>query len=114
MFYNIEDFSVVDYVGGIKDLEIGQLRLIGDPAKRYIEDPVRILRAIRFASKLGLKIHPDTEEPIKKYANLLENIPAGRLYEEIIKLFLNKTLFSAHLLKVSGPTLVSTPPPATL
>ena len=58
LFYNIEDFSVVDYVGGIKDLEIGQLRLIGDPAKRYIEDPVRILRAIRFASKLGLKIHP--------------------------------------------------------
>ena len=89
LFYNIEDFSVVDYVGGIKDLEIGQLRLIGDPAKRYIEDPVRILRAIRFASKLGLKIHPDTEEPIKEYANLLENIPAGRLYEEIIKLFLN-------------------------
>jgi len=89
LFYNIEDFSVVDYVGGIKDLEIGQLRLIGDPAKRYTEDPVRILRAIRFASKLNLKIHPDTEKPIKDYSHLLENIPSARLYEEIIKLFLN-------------------------
>tara|TARA_B100001079_G_C16391909_1_gene507254 strand:- start:406 stop:1731 length:1326 start_codon:yes stop_codon:yes gene_type:complete len=89
LFYNIEDFSVVDYVGGIKDLEIGQLRLIGDPVKRYIEDPVRILRAIRFASKLNLKIHSDTEKPIKDYSNLLENIPSARLYEEILKLFLN-------------------------
>ena len=89
LFYNIEDFSVVDYVGGVKDLEIGQLRLIGDPTKRYIEDPVRILRAIRFASKLNLKIHPDTEKPIKDYSNLLADIPSARLYEEIIKLFLN-------------------------
>ena len=89
LFYNIEDFSVVDYVGGIKDLEIGQLRLIGDPTKRYIEDPVRILRAIRFASKLNLKIHPDTEKPIKDYSNLLADIPSARLYEEIIKLFLS-------------------------
>ena len=89
LFYNIEDFSIVDYVGGIKDLEIGQLRLIGDPSKRYTEDPVRILRAIRFASKLNLKIHSDTEKPIKEYSNLLKNIPSARLYEEILKLFLN-------------------------
>ena len=89
LFYNINDFSVIDYVGGIKDLEAGQLRLIGDPTKRYIEDPVRMLRAIRFASKFDLKMHSSAEEPIKENSHLLENIPSGRLYEEILKLFLN-------------------------
>jgi len=89
LFYNIEDFSIVDYVGGIKDLEAGQLRLIGDPKTRYVEDPVRMLRAIRFSSKLGLSIHSATESSIGDYSNLLENIPSARLYEEILKLFMS-------------------------
>ena len=89
LFYNIEDFSIVDYVGGIKDLETGQLRLIGDPKKRYVEDPVRMLRAIRFSSKLGLSINSGTESSIGVYSNLLENIPSARLYEEILKLFMS-------------------------
>ena len=91
LFYNIEDFSIIDYVDGVKDLEAGQLRLIGDPAQRYIEDPVRMLRAVRFASKLGLRIHPGTEEPISEYAPLLKNIPPARLFEEISKLFMAGT-----------------------
>ena len=89
LFYNIEDFSIVDYAGGIKDLETGQLRLIGDPKKRYVEDPVRMLRAIRFSSKLDLSIHSTTESSIGVYSNLLENIPSARLYEEILKLFMS-------------------------
>ncbi len=88
LFYNIEDFSIVDYVGGVKDLEAGQLRLIGDPAQRYIEDPVRMLRAVRFSSKLGLRIHPEAEQPIGEFAALLKDIPAARLFEEMLKLFM--------------------------
>ena len=75
LFYNIKDFSVVDYVGGVKDLEDGQLKLIGDPSQRYIEDPVRMLRAVRFAAKLGLRIHPEAEKPISQHAELLKDIP---------------------------------------
>jgi poly(A) polymerase len=88
LFYNIKDFSIVDYVGGVKDLEAGQLKLIGDPTQRYTEDPVRMLRAVRFASKLGLRIHPEAERPIKQYAELLEGIPPARLFEEMLKLFM--------------------------
>lgn len=88
LFYNIKDFSIVDYVGGVKDLEAGQLKLIGDPAQRYVEDPVRMLRAVRFAAKLGLLIHPEAEKPIGEYAYLLEDIPAARLFEEMLKLFM--------------------------
>jgi poly(A) polymerase len=88
LFYNIKDFSIVDYVGGVKDLEAGQLKLIGDPSQRYIEDPVRMLRAVRFSSKLGLRIHPEAEKPINQYANLLEGIPPARLFEEMLKLFM--------------------------
>lgn len=88
LFYNIKDFSVVDYVGGVKDLEEGQLKLIGDPSQRYIEDPVRMLRAVRFAAKLGLRIHPEAEKPISKHADLLKDIPPARLFEEMLKLFM--------------------------
>lgn len=89
LYYNIADFSVVDHAGGMEDLEAGVVRLIGDPEVRYREDPVRMLRAIRFAVKLGLKIHPDTAAPIRPMAELLRNIPAARLFEECLKLFLS-------------------------
>jgi len=88
LFYNINDFSIVDYVGGVKDLKAGQLRLIGDPSQRYVEDPVRMLRAVRFAAKLGLRIHPEAEKPIDQHADLLEGIPPARLFEEMLKLFM--------------------------
>lgn len=88
LYYNIRDFSVVDYTGGMQDHASGVLRLIGDPAQRYREDPVRMLRAVRFAVKLGFTLHPQTEQPIHELADLLKSIPAARLYDEILKLFL--------------------------
>lgn len=88
LYYNIRDFSVVDYTGGMQDHANAILRLIGDPETRYREDPVRMLRAIRFAVKLGFSLHPDTEQPIHSHAELLKGIPAARLYDEILKLFL--------------------------
>lgn len=87
LYYNIVDYSLVDYVGGIKDLHAKQVCLIGDPVTRYREDPVRMLRAIRFAAKLGFSIHPDTAKPIYTLGELLLNISPARLYDEYVKLF---------------------------
>ena len=87
LYYNIADFSLIDYVGGMQDLRRGIIRLIGKPEQRYREDPVRMLRALRFASKLELRIHPDTAAPISKLGKLLTEIPAARLFDEVIKLF---------------------------
>ena len=89
LYYNIEDYSIVDYVGGLEDIKNRQLRLIGIPEDRYREDPVRMLRAIRFAIKLDFSIHPVSEQPIRKLAPLLEEIPEARLFEEFLKLFMS-------------------------
>ena len=86
LYYNIEDFSVVDFVGGMKDLQAGVLRMIGDPIQRFREDPVRMLRAVRFAAKLGFRIHRDTEAAIFELGHLLEEIPPARLFDESLKL----------------------------
>lgn len=88
LYYNIEDFSIWDYVGGVADVKSRTLRLIGDPETRYREDPVRMLRAVRFQAKLGFKIHEGTSEPIRRLAPLLEQIPPARLLDEFQKLFL--------------------------
>lgn len=88
LYYNLKDFSVIDYVGGVEDLQAGLLRLIGDPETRFREDPVRLLRAIRFAAKLGFNIHKDSEAPIFQLGDLLDEVPAARLFEEVLKLFL--------------------------
>ncbi|WP_126454026.1 polynucleotide adenylyltransferase PcnB [Sulfuriflexus mobilis] len=87
LYYNIHDFSVIDYVGGYEDVQQGLLRLIGDPEQRYHEDPVRMLRAIRFACKLGMRIEAETEAPIRQLAPLLGEISPARLFEEVLKLF---------------------------
>jgi poly(A) polymerase len=88
LYYNIADFSVVDYAGGLSDIEAGRLRLIGDdPVARYREDPVRMLRAVRFACKLGFIIEPDCAEPIRGLAHLLGEISPARLFDETLKLF---------------------------
>lgn len=89
LYYNISDFSVVDYVGGMDDHTACMMRLIGDPEKRYREDPVRMLRAVRFAVKLGFTIHPDSAEPIHRLAGLLKEIPSARLFDEVMKLMLS-------------------------
>lgn len=89
LYYNIRDFSVVDYTGGMQDHAAAILKLIGDPATRYREDPVRMLRAVRFAVKLGFAIHPGSEKPMHELAYLLKGIPAARLFDETLKLFLS-------------------------
>ena len=87
-FYNIKNFTVVDYVGGMQDILAGRIRMVGDPVQRYIEDPVRMLRAVRFAVKLGFRIEEATEAPLVPHAHLLQEIPSARLFEECLKLFL--------------------------
>lgn len=87
LYYNIRDFSVVDLTGGMSDLHAGLVRAIGDPEASFHEDPVRMLRAVRFAAKLGFRIEPQTEAPIRRLAPLLEDVPPARLFEEVLKLF---------------------------
>ncbi len=86
MYYNPQTEIVVDYHGGLKDAKKKLLRMIGDPEARYREDPVRIIRAVRFAAKLGFDIEPKTRAPIKAMAALLDNVPPSRLFDEMIKL----------------------------
>ncbi|TVQ46746.1 MAG: polynucleotide adenylyltransferase PcnB [Gammaproteobacteria bacterium] len=87
LYYNIADFSIWDFTGGFQDVHDRVLRLIGDPETRYREDPVRMLRAIRFAAKLGFSIAPETAAPIARLAPLLAEVPPARLFDEILKLF---------------------------
>ena len=87
LYYDIRDSSVIDYVGGVRDLRSNVIRLIGDPEVRYREDPVRMLRAIRFAAKLNFKITPSAREPISSLAYLLQEISPARLFDESLKLF---------------------------
>ncbi len=86
MYYDPLTEVVVDYHQGLKDARKRVLRMIGDPAARYREDPVRIIRAVRFAAKLGFEIEPKTRAPIGEMAALLENQPPSRLFDEMIKL----------------------------
>ncbi|MFP5440258.1 MAG: polynucleotide adenylyltransferase PcnB [Gammaproteobacteria bacterium] len=88
LYYNIVDFSIHDYVGGMRDLEKKKLRLIGDPETRYREDPVRMLRAARFAAKLHFTVDDATAAPIAKLKPLLRQIPPARLFDETLKLLL--------------------------
>ncbi len=88
LYYNIQDFSIWDYVGGVEDVRSRTLRLIGDPETRYREDPVRMLRAVRFEAKLGFSIHESARAPFATLAGLLEHIPPARLLDEFQKLFL--------------------------
>lgn len=87
LYYDIADFSVIDYVGGVEDLRQGVMRLIGDPEQRYREDPVRMLRAVRFAVKLGFRIEERSAAPLRSLAALLEEISPARLFDECLKLF---------------------------
>ncbi len=87
LYYNVADFSVVDFVGGYEDVLEGRLRLIGDPDDRYREDPVRMIRVIRFAAKLGFSIDESCQDFIRDQGVILRDVPAARLYEEVLKLF---------------------------
>jgi poly(A) polymerase len=93
LFYDPATQVVIDYHHGVDDVKAKVMRMIGDPDKRYREDPVRMLRAVRFAAKLGFTIDEASREPIARLAPLLENVPAARLFDEMLKL-----LMSGHAL----------------
>ncbi len=87
LYYDISDFSVIDFVGGFEDIQQHRLEMIGDAETRYREDPVRMLRALRFSAKLDFEIVEQSKQPIYTLGSLLQDIPAARLYEEVLKLF---------------------------
>ena len=103
MYYDPETGVVVDYHGGLADVKARLLRLIGDPATRYREDPVRIVRAVRFAAKLGFSLEPATGAPVRALSALLANVPASRLFDEMFKLLqTGHALASVDALKAQG------------
>ncbi|HEY0906533.1 MAG TPA: polynucleotide adenylyltransferase PcnB [Methylophilus sp.] len=89
LYYNPQRQEVLDFHHGVADIRAKTLRIIGDPTTRYQEDPVRMLRAVRLSAKLGLSIERQTEAPIRKLADLLEDVPPSRLFDEMLKLFLS-------------------------
>lgn len=102
LYYNIADYSIIDYVGGLEDIRSKTLRIIGNAEERYREDPVRMLRAVRFASQRGLTMAPDTEQPIATLAPFIAHAAPARLFEELFKLFLTgKALVTFQALSTS-------------
>jgi len=89
LYYNPADETILDYHHGVADLQQKTLRMIGEAKTRYREDPIRMLRAVRMASKLGLTIDPAARAPIREMADLLQNVPAARLFDEMLKLLLS-------------------------
>ncbi len=103
LYYDISDFSVRDYVGGMQDVENRVLHLIGDPATRYREDPVRMLRAVRLAAKLNFRIDAAASAPFAELGPLLADAAPARLFDESLKLFLaGHGLKSFHMLEQTG------------
>ncbi len=103
LYYDISDFSVRDYVGGMPDVENRVLHLIGDPATRYREDPVRMLRAVRLAAKLNFRIDAKASAPFAELGPLLADAAPARLFDESLKLFLaGHGLKSFHMLEQTG------------
>ena len=94
LYYDPATEAVIDYHNGVADLKQKTLRMIGEPRGRYREDPVRMLRAVRLAAKLGLQIDAAARKPIQEMAGLLENVPPARLFDEMLKL-----LTSGHAVK---------------
>ena len=80
LYYGINDFSILDYTGGMQDIQKKQLRIIGDPTKRFHEDPARLLRAVRFAAKLKFSMHADTHAAVLSLKHLLQELPESRLF----------------------------------
>ena len=89
LFYDPATQEIWDYHGGVADLQKRRLRMIGDPEQRYREDPIRMLRAVRFAASRGLEIDAATRRPIRRLAGLLAHVPPSRLLDEMLKLLLS-------------------------
>lgn len=98
LYYSVKDFAIYDFANGMAAIAERKIELIGDPETRYREDPVRILRAIRFATKLNMQIAPQTASPIPQLAALLKNIPAARLFDELLKLWMAGKAFDNFML----------------
>src|SRR5690606_4388314 len=88
LYYDAGTERILDYAKGVHDIRNRLVRLIGTPEQRYLEDPVRMLRAVRFAAKLDFDIERHSAEPIRRLAPMLRDIPAARLFDEVLKLFL--------------------------
>ncbi len=88
LYYTTENFAVHDYTGGMNDLQNRKIRIIGDASTRYREDPVRMLRAARFAAKLDFTLEEGTAAPLHELAHLLGNVPPARMFDEVLKLFM--------------------------
>lgn len=88
LYYDVRSQSIIDYCDGVSDIKARKIRLIGDPVERFHEDPVRIIRAIRFEAKLGFTIDPKLLRPIAEHAHLLHLVSPSRMYDEVLKLFL--------------------------
>ena len=103
LYYDPQQQEIWDYCGGVSDIRQRLVRMIGDPATRYREDPVRMLRCARFAAKLDFHIEPNTRAPIAGLAGLLANVPPARLFDEMLKLLLSGHAVRAiHQLRAEG------------
>jgi len=91
LYFDVKNSQVIDYVGGLEDLKKLQINMIGNPSERFEEDPVRMIRAVRFKAKLNATINAKLNKSISKNAHLIANVPPARLYEEVIKLFHNES-----------------------
>lgn len=87
LYYNIDDSSIIDFTGGVADVHQKLIRMIGDPVTRYKEDPVRMLRAIRFSAKLHFKLARETEAPFPQISQLITHVSSSRLFDEMTKLY---------------------------
>lgn len=103
LYYDPTTEEILDYRGGVADINNKILRIIGDPATRYREDPVRMMRAARFAAKLDFHIDETTRAPIAELAELLGNVPPSRMFDEMLKLLLSgHALRAVHQLRAEG------------
>jgi poly(A) polymerase len=103
LYYDPSNETVLDFHHGLRDLKRRSVRIIGDARERFREDPVRMLRAVRFAARLGFTLDDRTRAPIRELAKLIENIPAARLFDEMQKLLLSgHALACVHQLRIEG------------
>ena len=102
-YYDPSDETILDFHHGMRDLRRKTVRIIGDPRARYREDPMRMLRAVRFAAKLGFSVDERSRAPIRELAPLMENVPPARLFDEMLKLLLSgHALECVHRLRIEG------------
>ena len=98
LYFDTDTEEIIDFLGGVSDLRNGLLRTIGDPAKRFREDPVRMMRAIRFQAKLGITLDSESKKQMSRAAHLISEVSPARLFDEVIKLLLHADASEAYRL----------------